>query len=194
MSILEAGSSTHPWLFASLLIVLGLLAGAGCCLVFMWFMGWIRRRQPRPAVRIWRAVFFVLLVPLSLAPAQAAGVDPASEADVNIRLLYFLAFWVGFLGLVLLSLVRRRRYAPQSLNKPGTRHEAREADPPTAEDVRRSQVALRRMKILAIALLIPSAGATVFTVAYKSETPVASTAVVLAIIVGCTAFWQFNRR
>ncbi len=48
------------------------------------------------------------------------------------------------------------------------------------------------MKILAIALLIPSTAATVFGVASNAANPVASTALLLAIIVACTAIWQLT--
>jgi hypothetical protein len=84
------------------------------------------------------------------------------------------------------------RFALWPRDKPGRLKEPPEPDPPTPEDVLKGQVAWQRMKILTIAVLIPSTAATVFVVASKSENPVVSATLPLAITVGITAIWQFT--
>ena len=94
--------------------------------------------------------------------------------------------WIGVAAAI--------RFALWPRDNHGNLKEPPEPDPPTPEDVRKGQLAWQRMKILTIALLILSTAATIFVVASRSDNPVASTALLLAIIAGITAIWQFTRR
>jgi len=174
-----------------LLVALGLLVGAAMAFLFDRYMRWVRRHQRAPLVRVWRALFLVALVVVSVATIQAAGVSATSAADTNPRGLVLLGLFVGFFGTPLVYWLRHRRRPPR---KDGTSVTGPpEPEWPTAEDMRKSQIALRRMKILAFALLIPILAA-LFYAAYNTASPVVSTALLLGVIVVGVGVWQFISR
>ena len=84
------------------------------------------------------------------------------------------------------------RFALWPRDRHGNLKEPPPPDPPTAEDVHKSRVAFRRLTILAFGLLIAITGG-LFVTAYNTDNPVGSTALLLAVIVACTAVWQFTR-